>query len=234
MKRFFALIAVASLAFFSACSDGVNANPNAMDDSCNEGSILKDSRDGQTYRTVVIGSQIWMAKNLNYRTENSYCYEDDESMCSKYGRYYTWAAAMDSVGMWSTNGKGCGYNNLCSPTYPVRGICPEGWHLPMQTEWNTLLAAVGGSSTAGKMLKSTSGWNNSGNGVDAYSFSVLPAGYRGYHGNYYYEGGDALFWSSTEYDGGYAYGRYLNYDSDYAYQKFYDKDYGFSVRCVKD
>ena len=100
-----------------------------------KGSIT-DTRDGHSYKTVTIGSQTWMAQNLNYETVNSYCYSDNASNCTKYGRLYTWAAAMDSVGSWSANGKGCGYGKTCSPTYPVRGVCPEGWHLPTQTEWN--------------------------------------------------------------------------------------------------
>ena len=199
-----------------------------------EGGVLTDSRDGQTYKTVTIGTQTWMAANLNYETTNSYCYSNNASNCAKYGRLYTWAAAMDSVGTWSANGKGCGLGKTCSPTYPVRGVCPEGWHLPTQTEWNTLFTAVGGQSTAGKMLKSTSGWYSSGNGTDAYSFSALPAGNRNYGGDYSSEGDYAGFWSSTE-NGSYsAYGMYLYYDDDVAYLNNNTKDYGFSVRCVKD
>ena len=195
---------------------------------------LTDSRDGQTYKTVTIGTQTWMAENLNYQTANSYCYNDNASNCTKYGRLYTWAAAMDSAGTWSTNGKGCGYGKTCSPTYPVRGVCPEGWHLPTQTEWNTLFTAVGGSSTACEVLKSTSGWNSSGNGSDTYSFSALPAGGRYGDGDYIGEGYYAFFWSSTEYDSYYAYFMDLYYYYDYAYLSYYDKYDGFSVRCVKD
>ena len=199
------------------------------DDDC-----IKDSRDGQTYKTVTIGTQTWMAENLNYQTANSYCYNDNASNCTKYGRLYTWAAAMDSVGTWSANGKGCGYGKTCSPTYPVCGVCPEGWHLPTQAEWNTLFTAVGGESTAGKMLKSTSGWNSSGNGTDAYSFSALPAGYRDDNGDYVSEGGYADFWSSTGYYSDDAYYVDLDYSHDYAYLFYSLKYYGFSVRCVKD
>ena len=195
---------------------------------------MTDSRDGQTYKTTTIGTQTWMAQNLNYETANSYCYNDDASNCTKYGRLYTWAAAMDSVGTWTTNGKGCGYNKTCSPTYPVRGVCPEGWHLPTQTEWNTLFAAVGGQSTAGKMLKSTSGWNSSGNGTDAYSFSALPVGERNDVGDYYNEGNYACFWSSTESNYYDAYYMSLHYDYDDAYLSGNYKYNGFSVRCVKD
>ena len=216
------------------------------EDNCEYGT-LTDSRDGQTYKTVEIGSQVWMAENLNYAytgvlynnsgytsDSTSWCFGNDPANCIKYGRLYTWAAAMDSVGTWSTNGKGCGYNKTCSPTYPVRGVCPEGWHLPTQTEWNTLFTAVGGQSTAGKMLKSTSGWNSSGNGTDAYSFSALPAGLRSYNGYFNGEGDNAFFWSSTEFNSDYACRMYLNYDGDDARPGSNYKYYGFSVRCVQD
>ena len=195
---------------------------------------MTDSRDGQTYKTVTIGTQTWMAQNLNYETANSYCNNNDASNCTKYGRLYTWAAAMDSAGTWSANGKGCGYNKTCSPTYPVRGVCPDGWHLPTQAEWNTLFTAVGGSSTAGKMLKSTSGWNSSGNGTDAYSFSALPAGYRNGSGGDNLGGSYAGFWSSTE-DGSYnAYFMNLYYGNGNAYLNILNKYDEFSVRCLKD
>ena len=219
-------------------------------DNCEYGT-LTDDRDGQAYKTVKIGEQWWMAENLNYAytdvpfkyssytsDSTSWCYDNDAANCAKYGRLYTWAAAMDSVGTWSTNGMGCGYYMVCSPTNPVRGICPEGWHLPDITEWNALFNAVGGRATAGIMLKSTEGWNDyygtSGNGSDIYSFSALPAGNGNYDGNYYYEGNNTLFWSSTESNSSRAYGMYLDYDGDGAYLNGYYKDNGFSVRCLKD
>ena len=214
-------------------------------DICEYGT-LTDERDGQTYKTVTIGTQIWMAENLNYAytgvpynysgntsDSTSWCYGDNPANRTKYGRLYTWAAAMDSVGTWSTNSKGCGYGTRCSPTYPVRGVCPEGWHLPDTTEWHTLFTAVG-KSTAGTMLKSTSGWNGSGNGTDAYAFSALPAGRRYSSGDFSREGSSADFWSSTEYDSGDAYYVYLDYDLVNAYLGNYYKGTGFSVRCLKD
>ena len=224
-------VLISSLAFmFAACGDSGNgASPQD-----NAEGTLTDSRDGQTYKIVTIGSQTWMAQNLNYETANSYCYSNNASNCTKYGRLYTWAAAMDSAGTWSSNGKGCGYGNTCSPTYPVRGVCPTGWHLPTQTEWNTLFTAVGGSSTAGTKLKSTTGWNGSGNGTDDYSFSALPAGLRSYNGSYYYEGNYAYFWSSTEYDNFSAFNMSLGYSGDDAYLDDNNKYVGYSVRCVKD
>lgn len=216
---------------------------------CNYGP-LTDTRDGQTYKTVTIGDQVWMAENLNYAytgvpynysgntsDSTSWCYKNEPENCAKYGRLYTWAAAMDSVGTWTTNGKGCGYGSECSPTGTIRGICPEGWHLPSKTEFETLFSAVGGISTAGTALKSTSGWNEyegeSGNGTDSFGFSALPAGSRTGTGGYGGEGNYAYFWSSTEYGSHGAYGMHLNYD-DYAYLGGHYKDYGRSVRCLKD
>ena len=211
------------------------ANPckTETEDNCEYGTVL-DDRDGQTYKTVKIGDQVWMAENLNYETGNSYCYNNNSANCTKYGRLYTWAAAMDSVGTLTTNGKGCGYKKTCSPTYPVRGICPEGWHLPSKTEFETLFTAVGGQDSAGTALKSTGGWFNDGNGTDAFGFSALPAGDRGSNGGCTYEGLNAYFWSSTEYDSNYAYNVLLYVNFDYAYLDYGNKDYGFSVRCVKD
>jgi uncharacterized protein (TIGR02145 family) len=79
-----------------------------------------------------------MAQNLNYETKNSYCYNDSTTYCEKYGRLYTLAAAMDSVKI------GCGNGLVCSPAYPVQGVCPDGWHLPDTTEWNEMLVIAGG------------------------------------------------------------------------------------------
>ena len=141
---------------------------------------------------------------------------------------------MDSVGTWSTNGKSCGYRKACWPIYPVRGICPKGWHLPDSTEWNTLVTAVADSSTAGEMLKSSNGWNNSGNGTDAYFFSALPAGIRFPGGSFDEEGDVALFWSSAVFDRDNAYVIGMSCDYDFARLLNHNKDLGFSVRCVKD
>ena len=234
--------------------DGVN--------NCVYGS-LTDSRDGQTYRTVKIGTQTWMAENLNYAytgvpykygsstsDSTSWCYKNDSENCAKYGRLYTWAATMDSVGEWSTNGKGCGYGKTCSVASAgsatlVRGICPKGWHLPSHDEWKALIVAVDGSiteytssNTAGYKLKSTSGWEkyegSSGNGGDVFGFSALPAGDMLSSGYYYYEGDDAYFWSSTEGGSNFAYYMGLRYKDVNANLDDGNKYYGFSVRCLKD
>ena len=210
-------------------------------------SEIIDERDGQAYKIVKIGDQWWMAENLNYAytgvpydysgntsDSTSWCYGNDPANCTKYGRLYTWAAAMDSVGTWSTNGKGCGDGKTCSPTYPVRGICLTGWHLPSQAEWNTLFQVVGGSSTAGKALNSQSGWYSNGKGTDPFGFSALPAGGRDHGGSFNGVGYGAYFWSSTEGNGYYAYLMYSYYGSGGASLDINVKYYGFSVRCLKD
>ena len=225
----------------SSSSKGSSASSSLI-----EYGTLIDSRDGHRYKTVTIvsqewtiGSQVWMAQNLNYVPNNLYCYDNDKSNCSKYGALYTWAQAMDSVGTWSSYGEGCGDHKRCTPTYPVRGVCPEGWHLPTQYEWNALFTSVGGSSIAGTKLKSQSGWNDNGNGDDAFGFSALPAGAKhpfiDGNGVYFYNEGDAAyFWTSVEYsEPHYAYAVTLAH-SQGANIGYNPKDYRFSVRCLQD
>ena len=168
-----------------------------------------DDRDGQVYKTVEIGSQTWMAENLNYdynyRTANSYCYADS---CSKYGRLYTWSATVDSAAVFSTAGKGCGCHASRSPSGGiVRGVCPVGWHVPSLSEFQTLISYVGGYRVAGANLKSTSGWKSNskyvGNGSDSYGFSALPAGVYTdaitYHVYRFYDVGNfAFFWTTSK------------------------------------
>ncbi|OWV11434.1 fibrobacter succinogenes major paralogous domain-containing protein [Fibrobacter sp. UWB5] len=143
-----------------------------------------DARDGQVYKMVEIGSQVWMAQNLNYDYQvdgasyGSYCYLNQGSNCYLYGRLYTWAAAMDSAAVFSEDGKGCGNDAACSLPERVRGVCPEGWHLPSTLEWDTLLTFVGKTAEGYLALKSTSGWSNGRNGTDSTGFSMKPAGYR--------------------------------------------------------
>ena len=218
-----------------------------------------DERDGQVYKTVKIGGQVWMAENLNYAytgvpynfsynndvytsDSTSWCYDNDPTNCAKYGRLYTWAAAMDSVGS-----NRCGYGKTCrvasaSSAILVRGICPKGWHLPSNDEWKALIVAVDGSiteytssNTAGSKLKSVTGWYDDGNGEDTFGFSALPAGIRDGRGSYYYYEGDfASFWSSTENYSNPAYKVTLFNDKDGASLISDNKADGHSVRCLKD
>lgn len=168
---------------------------------------LTDSRDGQTYKIINIGTQTWMAQNLNYKTENSYCYENDASNCTRYGRLYVWDTATT--------------------------VCPNGWHLPSKAEWETLFYAVGGLSTVDEVLKSTTGWDNNANGTDAFSFAAYPAGIYAGKNRFEFLGKYAFFWSSTEDGGDSAY--LLSMGAGMAqFSSIFSKDVGISVRCLKD
>ncbi|HSH50951.1 MAG TPA: fibrobacter succinogenes major paralogous domain-containing protein, partial [Bacteroidales bacterium] len=114
-----------------------------------------DKRDGKTYKTVKIGSQIWMAENLNYKTTDSYCYDNNEANCQKYGRLYTWKVA--------------------------KSACPSGWHLPSKAEFETLLNNYGGENSAFVALKEggNSGFNDLFGGFRKYG-DHYNQGSRGY------------------------------------------------------
>ena len=170
------------------------------------GNSLKD-KDGNVYRTVKIGNQVWMAENLKLKTSDSWCYDDKVANCKKYGRLYSFDAA--------------------------KKVCPSGWRLPSRNDFEILFIAVGGKSKAGNMLKSKTGWNSGLYGADAYSFSALPAGFRNNDGSYSKEGRYARFWSSTGRGSDGVYYMYLGNFDDFAYLYNY-KNYGFSVRCIKD
>lgn len=212
-------------AFWAACStptvssddsdDGINSLSSAelkesfFNPDIDYGSMT-DSRDGLVYRTVEIGEQTWMAENLNYETDNAYCYEDNAGNCTKYGRLYMWDAAAFA--------------------------CPNGWHLPTNSEFETLFNTVGGRSVAGRVLKSQVGWNSDGNGTDIFGFSAIPAGYRNGYGKSQYGGRTADFWGATENEDNseHAYFVNISYSADNVTLGIHKKNLGCSVRCVKD
>jgi uncharacterized protein (TIGR02145 family) len=185
-----------------------------------------DARDGQTYNAVKIGSQWWMAQNLNYSVDRSWCYENSTDSCAKYGRSYDWSAAM---------GVSAAYDStLLNASLPYKGVCPSGWHVPSDDEWTKLTDTILSPSTAGTVLKSTSGWSSSGNGTDSYGFRVLPAGSPDGDGSFDGVGSYALFCSATEFDGGATWTRYFGRGYASVNRNSGDKSYGLSVRCLEN
>jgi len=195
------------------------------------------SWQGQTYITVLIGSQCWMKENLNYEIGNSWCYDDDPENCDKYGRLYDWATIMNGSSSSNSNPSG------------VQGICPDEWHIPSDVEWRKLestadsIYSYGNSewssfdwrgSDAGKRLKSSSGWYDNGHGTDSFGFAAVPGAYRNYSGYFYYYIEGAYFWTSTQNGADNGIYRRLYYSRDQIERNFKHKDYGMSVRCVMD
>jgi uncharacterized protein (TIGR02145 family) len=166
-----------------------------------------------------------MAENLNYKTGNSWCSDNNEANCKKYGRLYDWKTAVKA--------------------------CPSGWHLPKMAEWNKLMAVAGGVrktnefgasyyDAAGNKLKSKPGmgWKNEDDigseGTDDFGFSALPSGGREIDGSYLPIGFHGSWWSATEREPGTPYGLGINYDASTVNELIGNKGNGWSVRCVKD
>ena len=197
--------------------------------------------DWNVYETVRIGDQVWMAENLkvtHYRngdpipnviidyewpnlSTGAYCsYENDVDNVTIYGSLYNWCAVND-----------------------LRGLAPEGWHVPTDAEWQTLIEYLGGSSVAGGKMKTTGTieggdglWHRLNTGATNESgFSALPGGYCNNSNGYFYNlGYYAFFWSSTESFSNFAWSRYLNTNDPGVNRGNDDSRNGFSIRCVKD
>ena len=181
---------------------------NGPSESCDFG-ILRDSRDGQEYRTTVIGEQTWMAENLNYDSAGV-CYGNMPEYCDVFGRMYSVDAGAK--------------------------VCPEGWHLPSLEEWDVLFATAGGENYANRALISSYGWKEQMNVADSYCFTVLPGGYFD-EDEYKLLKSGVCYWTSTS-DGTYANNPfrniYFDYERSYVYEggaSALDKMY---IRCVKD
>lgn len=187
-------------------------------------------------KEVKIGNQIWMVENLNvdkFRNGNpipqartneewkkaadnkqpAWCYFDnDPANGSQYGKLYNWHAVNDP-----------------------RGLATAGYHIPTDSEWTKLTDYLGGEKEAGEKMKSTSGWNENGNGTNRSGFVGLSGGYRsGVKGTFYFVGNYGYWWSSTEYLTTVARYRYLSYKGGDITRYIADKQNGFSVRCLRD
>jgi uncharacterized protein (TIGR02145 family) len=122
------------------------------------------------------------------------------------------------------------------------GVCPSGWHIPSDAEWDVLVKYVdhewtsnnSGGNVAGTKLKATSGWNSNGNGTNEFGFAALPGGYGGSDGNFISAGNNGFWWSSSEYNASYAYYRGMTYDDEYVRRNMNLKVFLFSVRCLQD
>jgi len=195
-----------------------------MDDSRNYDTIV-DARDEHVYRVVTIGSQRWMAENLNYDynkgSAKSFCADDSEDKCKVSGRYYTWAALIDSAGIAADKGdpQTCGDGVTCErasaetiATKPLRGVCPEGWHVPSKAEWGVLIEYIAdgeGKSKVVLSLKSRKGWGLGDgydssvhtwgyNGIESRGFSLLPTGLIGTDGKLAGFGSVASLWAADD------------------------------------
>jgi uncharacterized protein (TIGR02145 family) len=204
----------------------------------NPGPNITDS-EGNTYKTVIIGTQTWMAENLkvskyndgttipnitdNTLWENNTTgawayYKNDAIYNSKYGKRYNWYAVSKT-----TNGN--------------KNVCPTGWHVPTDAEWTLLTDYLGGQIIAGGKLKEegSTSWDSPNIGATNTSlFSALPGGYRNNDGNHGNIGGDGEWWSSTEDSTSDAWYRHLGFGNGYAFRGSGNKGDGLSVRCLKD
>ena len=181
---------------------------------------------------IKIGNQTWTTKNLDVTTyrngdaipqvqdkkawanliTGAWCYHENKAANGTiYGKLYNWYAVNDP-----------------------RGLAPKGYHIPKDAEWNILTDYLGGETVAGIKMKSTSGWDDNGNGTNPRGFAGLPGGSRYYTGNFNDIGAYGYWWSSSEFNISYVWCRYLNYYVGNVYSYSYFKNYGFSVRCLRD
>jgi len=222
---------------------------------------ITDSRgNSKHYNAVLIGTQIWMAANLNYNASGSKCgvlsgdgslVDANNSVCDTYGRLYNWATAMDLPSKCDSNSAS---NEACYIKKPHQGICPIGWHIPSNEEWDKLYRFADNarytespyeSPTAGKYLKSQTGWTScgpSGSGKnysceDTHGFSALPGG-GGYDDHFNHAGYYGYWWSASEFNSNRAYSRYMEANRDSAYWSSNNHGRGktilISVRCLRN
>ena len=174
-------------------------------------STFLDSRDGQTYKFKHIGSQVWMTQNLNYSIQGSWCYANNASNCAVYGRLYEWDAAI--------------------------GAAPPGWHVPSDSEWDTLITFLGGYAEAGGKMKSTNLWAAPNEGAtNSSGISCLPGGFGYSNGIFNSLRFVGNWWSSTAdiSDTSKAWYRGLDYSGAGIDRLAYFKFVAFSIRCIRD
>ena len=219
----------------SSSRNDVTINDQTNNDPTSTTGTVKDI-DGNVYKTVTIGTQVWMVENLKttkYRngdpiphvlvnttwaalTNGAYCWYNNDITANKatYGALYNWFTVIDK-----------------------RHIAPSGWHVPTDGEWAILTTFLGGKSFAGGKLKETltSHWSSPNTGATNNSgFTALPGGYRDKFGVFSMVGNIGGWWASTQYSKSVAWYRYVDYNSSIVYSCSSYKNSGFSVRCIKD
>jgi uncharacterized protein (TIGR02145 family) len=216
------------------------------------GSPLVDIRDGQSYATVLIGTQCWMAENLNVGTYINYNWtkQTDNGIIEKYayngsyGGYYLWAEMVQYL-----NGASWNHNWDPVPTGNVQGICPDGWHLPWDEEWKTMEVFLGmsqsdanadgwrGTDEGGKLKRTgTTFWNAPNTGAtNSSGFSALGAGYNdNFQDKTFYKSKEETYWFTITSSAYYANYRHIVYNKSTVYRANGTKQYAYSVRCLKD
>jgi uncharacterized protein (TIGR02145 family) len=191
--------------------------------------------DGNIYKVIAIGTQIWMAENL--RTTKF----KDGTTIPKVSDDAKWTELSTPAYCWYANNE-TGYKELCGALYNwytvnTGKLCPSGWHVPSDAEWTTLTDYLGGESLAGGKLKEVvnTHWGRSNDGADKSSgFTALPGGYRVSTGSFYGVGNYGNWWSSSKYDSGSAWYRGMYYSSNSVGRVVYSMVDGFSVRCIKN
>jgi len=227
----------------SSPSSGGNFNYGSMTD-----------KGGKTYKTIKIGTQTWMAENLNYNASGSKCYGEGEigdavPKTDEHGNFILGEDGyliLDYIPTYSSAEiqANCTKYGRLYDWETANTACPSGWRLPNNEDWDILITAVGGEETAGKYLKAKSGWKdyegNLANGEDKFGFSALPGGSGALGDNFVNFGGvgnGGDWWSASEYYD--IYGNSLPYswymgDSERIYHNETFNSHLLSVRCVKD
>lgn len=192
-------------------SFNIDGSTDKFSFSLSKTGTFTDSRDGKTYKYVAIGDQIWMAENLNYKTANSWCYDNNNSKCNTYGRLYNWEAAIQA--------------------------CPSGWHLPSDDDWEQLIDFLGGEVSAGGRMKETgiSHWKSPNRkATNSSGFSALPGGTSHLSGAFSNLKRYAIFWSSSERGVKLVWNRSLFSNLNHVMRNSYGETPGRSVRCIRD
>lgn len=193
--------------------------------------------DGNVYKTVTIGTQTWMAKNLkvtHYRNSDPIPYVTDKT---------AWSNQITPGYCWYNNDEAT-YKKTYGALYNwyivnTGNLCPSGWHVPTDAEWTTLTNFLGNENIAYNKLKEkgTAHWNSANTGeTNEFGFTALPGGHCYYDGNFSFIGYRGYWWSSTEYgtDGAWSRSMSINAGSNTVYRGKYNRQCGFSVRCVMD